>query len=145
MRSSIAVLALTGLLCFAGEKKVKLEKLPLAVQQAVKEQTKTAALVGITQETEDGKTTYEVETKVDGHTRDVNLDANGAVVLVEEETPIEKIPAPARAGIEKKASGGKIAKVETITKGSTVTYEALITGKGKKFEYVVTPDGSPTK
>jgi hypothetical protein len=42
--------------------------------------------------------------------------------------------------------GGKITKVEKITKGETVTYEAAITPKtGKKFEMQVDAKGNPVK
>ena len=42
--------------------------------------------------------------------------------------------------------GGAIGKVETLTKGSLVTYEAVITKKGmKKTEVMVNGDGSVAK
>jgi len=143
-RIVVTILA-TSSLCVASEKKVALEKLPPAVQQAVKELAKTSTLIGITQETENGAVTYEVETKVDGRTRDVNVGANGAVVLLEEEMPLDQVPAPARGAIEKKAAGAKIARVEKVTKGKRVTYEAHIRKRGHRSEFVVAPDGTPTK
>ena len=109
-------------------------------------ETKGAEIVGYSKEVEKGKTEYEVETKVNGHTRDLLFDSKGALIVVEEETPIDKIPAAAKAAIEKKAAGGKITIVETLTKGKTVTYEAAITSKsGKKSEYQVDADGKEIK
>jgi uncharacterized membrane protein YkoI len=125
---------------------VKMEDLPPAVQKAVKEQTKDATLVGLSKEKEKGKTFYEAETKVSGKTRDLLFDATGSVVDVEEEVDLASIPAGAKAAIEKKSAGGTIEKVETVTHGSTVSYEAAIKTKaGKKIEYSVNPDGSVHK
>lgn len=129
----------------AAEKKVKMQDLPAAVQQEAKEQTKNAILVGLSQEVEKGKTYYEVETKVNGHTRDVLLDAGGAIVEVEEEMALDSVPAAARASLEKSATGGKVTKVEKVTKGSAIKYEAAINKAGKKSEVTVAADGSLVK
>jgi len=136
-----------GLLtAFAAETPLKMSDLPPAVQKTVQEQTKGAQVKGISKEVEKGKTQYEVETLVNGKSRDLIIDRKGAVVEVEEETTMNNIPAAARAAIEKKAAGGKIKKVETITKGQTVMYEAAITTKaGKKTEIQVGADGSVQK
>ena len=126
--------------------KVKMEDLPAAVQKAVKEQTRSADLVGLSKEVEKGKTMYEVETKVNGKSRDLLLDSTGAVVEVEEEVDLSSVPAAAKAAIEKKAAGGTIKKVETVTKGSSVSYEAAIKTKaGKNIEVGVNADGSVHK
>lgn len=131
---------------FGAETKVKMQDLPPAVQNAVKEQTKDATLVGLSTEKEKGQTMYEVETKVNGKSRDLLLDKSGNVVEVEQEVDLDSIPAPAKAAIEKKAAGGKIEKVETLTKGSAVSYEAAIKTKaGKTIEVGVNADGSPHK
>lgn len=130
----------------AGETKVVLEQLPSAVQTAIHQQTQAATLVGLATEKEKGKTVYEVETTVNGKTRDLLLDSSGAVLEVEEETDLQHIPAAARAAIEKTAGGGSIRKVEEVTKGSTVSYEAAIRTKaGKHLEIGVNPDGSAHK
>jgi uncharacterized membrane protein YkoI len=131
---------------FAADKKVKMEDLPAAVQAAVKEQAKSATVVGLAKEIENGKTMYEVETKVNGQTRDLLLDSTGAVVEVEQEVDLSSIPPAAKAAIEAKAAGGTIKKVETVTKGSAVSYEAAIQNKtGKNIEVAVNADGSVHK
>ena len=111
----------------------------------MKDQTKNATLVGVTKEVEKGKTQYELETKANGKTRDLIIDESGAIVLVEQEVSLDSIPAPAKAAIEKKAAGGKITKVETLTKGNTVTYEAALQKGLKKSEVTVTADGTEVK
>src|SRR5579871_5379452 len=127
---------------FGAEKKVALKDLPAAVQKTVQDQSKGAEIKGISQETEKGVTVFEVEMMVNGKHRDLNIDTMGTVVEVEDETAIESIPPAARAAIEKKAAGGKIDIVETITKGAVTLYEATYTAKsGKKHEVVVKPDG----
>jgi uncharacterized membrane protein YkoI len=125
--------------------KIKMEDLPPAVQAAVKEQTKNATLVGLSKEVEKGKTMYEVETKVNGKTRDLLLDPSGKVLSVEEEVDINSIPAAAKAAIEKKTAGGKIKRVETVTEGSKVSYEAQYEKNGKTAEVAVNADGSAHK
>ena len=133
-------------LLLASESKVKLESLPAAVQAAVKEQTRDAKLVGLSKENEDGQTMYEVETTVNGKSRDLLLDKSGTVVEVEEEVGIDTIPSPARDAIQKKAGSGKIKRVERVTKGTATSYEAAYVNKfGKTSEFAVNADGSVHK
>jgi uncharacterized membrane protein YkoI len=145
MRFLCAVAIAAGSI-LAADKKVKLESLPPAVQAAVKEQTKNATLVGLAIEKEKGKTRYEVETKVNGKTRDLLLDQTGSVVETEEEVDLDSIPAEAKAAIQKRAAGGNVSKVEKLTAGASVAYEAAIKTKaGKNIEYVVNADGTARK
>ncbi len=121
--------------------------LPPAVQKTVQDQTKGAEIKTISKETEHGKTSYEVETMVNGKHRDLEIDANGVVTEVEEETAIAGIPDAARAAIGKKAIGGRIVVVETVTSGNAiVAYEAeYIDKNGRKREVRVKPDGTEVK
>jgi uncharacterized membrane protein YkoI len=132
-------------LAFAADKPAKLNDLPLAVQKAVQEQTKGADVKGLSTETEKGKTFYEVETMLNGLGRDLLFDQTGALVEVEQETALDAIPAPARSAIEKRAAGGKVLKVETVTNGSNVSYEATIQKNGKNSEFAVKRDGTVSK
>ena len=125
---------------------IEISKLPAAVQKTVQDETKNATDVKVSKETEGGKTLYEVESKVKGKGRDLMVSAQGAVLSIEEEMALADIPGPARTAIEKLAMGGAIGKVEAVTKGSVVTYEAVITKKGmKKTEVMVNGDGSVAK
>jgi hypothetical protein len=128
------------------ESKVKMENLPPAVQKAAREQSKNAELVGLSKEVEGGKTVYEVETKVNGKTRDLLLDQGGAVIEIEEEVDLNSLPVAAKQAIEQKIAGNKLKKVEAVTKGSSVSYEASYTGKlGKTLEFAVNADGTAHK
>ena len=85
----------------ASEQRVKMEDLPPAVQATVKAQSQGATLRGLSKEVENGKTLYEAEMVVNGHGKDVEIDASGAVVAVEEEVALSSLPAAARAAIAK--------------------------------------------
>lgn len=135
------LLTLASTTLFASEKRVKMADLPEAVQKTVKEQTNSAQLVGVSKDVENGKTFYEAETRANGKTRDVLIDSTGTVVEVEQEVTLDSIPEAAKKAIQTKAGSGKIVKVESVTKGSTVTYEAALSKHGKKSEVVVTADG----
>ena len=91
-RFAAGLLAITATLL--ADTKVKMEDLPAAVQQAVKERIKSATLVGLSKEVEKGKTTYEAETKVNGKSRDIEFDSKGAVLTIEEEVDLSVSPQP---------------------------------------------------
>src|SRR5437588_3144823 len=141
----IGVVALALLFAMSGsaqEKKIKKSDMPAAVQKTADEQSKGATVKGYSTEVEDGKTIYEVELMVNGHSKDVSMSPEGAVVEVEEEVALDSLPAEVRDGLKKKAGAGKITKVETLTKqGKLVAYEAHLNTKGKKSEVQVGPDG----
>ena len=129
---------------FAQEKKIKRSELPAAVERTVVEQSKGATIRGFSEEKENGQTTYEAEMLVDGHTKDVQMDSNGAVMEIEEQVDLQTMSAEVKAGLEAKAGKGKITKVESITKkDKLVAYEAQVVTDGKKSEVQVGPDGKP--
>jgi hypothetical protein len=74
-------------------------------------------------------------------------ETKGALLLIEEATTIDAIPAPATAAILKTVGDGKLSLVETFTKtGQPAMYEAGYTDKqGKKHEVLVKADGTAAK
>jgi hypothetical protein len=146
-RRSLIVIAVAGLISIAAiaqEKKIKRSDLPPAVEKTVAAQSVGATVRGFTQEKEKGQVYYEAELTVNGHSKDVLIDPNGAVVEVEEEVALDALPAAVKAGLQAKAGSGKIRKVETLTKhDKLVAYEAQVTTNGKKSEIQVGPDGQP--
>jgi CRISPR/Cas system CSM-associated protein Csm3 (group 7 of RAMP superfamily) len=85
-----------------------------------------------------------VETLLDGKSRDLSFDASGKLLEVEKEVDINSIPAPVKAALERRLAGGTIRKVESVTAGSSISYEASVTTKaGKHTEIAVNPDGTP--
>ena len=140
---------LTTLLLFAGlavaqEKKIKRSDLPPAVEKTVAAQSAGATVKGFSKEIEKGQTYYEAELIVNGHTKDILIDGNGAIVEVEEEVAMNALPTEVKAGLQAKAGEGKLVKVETLTKNDKlVAYEAQVRKGGKKSEVQVGPDGKP--
>ena len=139
----LAVVASSGSLLLS--QKVQLKDVPTPVQRSIAEETKGSQLKSITKETEKGKTVYEVESMVNGRTRDLIIDSSGSVVTVEAEVALDSLPAAAKSAIERLASGGKITRVESVTMGQTIMYEAAIVKGKKTSEVSVTPDGKPAK
>jgi hypothetical protein len=76
----------------SAEKKVQLENLPPAVQKTIQDQIKGAELKGLTEEKEKGKTVYEVETLKNKRTRDVLIDATGAILEIKERLTRSSLP-----------------------------------------------------
>jgi hypothetical protein len=126
------------------ERPARMKDLPQAVQTTVREQSRGAAVRGLSIETENGQTFYEASLKVKGRIRDVLIDANGNVVEIEEQVTLASLPPAARAEIVKQAGNGRILTVESITKNNAiVAYEAHVKTAGKISEIKVDPDGKP--
>ena len=140
----IVTLATLATVAVAQEKKIKRSDLPPAVEKTVAAQSRGATIKGFSQEVENGQTLYEAEMTVNGHSKDVSIDATGAVAEVEEQVVLASLPASVRAGLQAKAGSGKILKVESITThDKLVAYEAQVQTDGKKSEVQVGPDGKP--
>lgn len=129
------------LLSVQAETRVKRRDLPIAVQQAADQVSQGAQIVGFSKEVENGQTLYEVELKVNGFTRDVTLDAQGQTVSVEQEVTLASLPTAVQEGLKKAAGKGRITRVESVTKGNTVQYEAGVKG-GPKKEVLVDANGA---
>jgi uncharacterized membrane protein YkoI len=124
------------------EKKIKRTDLPAAVEKTVAAESAGATVKGFSQEKENGQTFYEAEMTVNGHTKDMLIDAKGTVVEVEEEVALDALSPEVKAGLSAKAGKGKITTVETIKKrDKLVAYEAKVNTNGKKSEVQVGPDG----
>jgi hypothetical protein len=152
MRPFTALFAVVMLVssAMAQEKKgegLKLKDLPAAVQKTVQDNLKGAEIKSISKEKEDGVEQYEIESLLNGKSRDFNVDAKGKLLVVEVATTIDAVPAPAKAAILKKVADGKLDVVETFTKtGQPTMYEAAFTDKkGKKHEVLVKADGTEAK
>lgn len=135
------VLAST-LVAVGQEKKMDKFSLPPAVQKTAEEQSKGATVKGYSTEVENGKRTYEVEMIVNGHSRDIEIAADGTLNEIEEEVAFSALPANVQTALTAKAAGAKITKVESLTKhGKLVAYEAATLNGTKKGEIQVGPDG----
>jgi hypothetical protein len=129
----------------ADEKPLKMQDLPIAVQQAVKAQSKIGTLQGLSTEVEDGRKVYEAEFKASGRSTDVIFDAQGKILSTEAETDLATIPAPAKAAIQKAAGGGRTLLVETVQEGNATSHEAQLDKGGRKSEVKMNDAGKVVK
>ena len=131
-------------IAFAQEKKIQRADLPPAVEKTVAAQSEGATIKGFSQEKEKGQTYFEAEMTASGHTKDVLIDANGAIVEVEEQVQFDSLPPAVKDALQAKAGAGKILRVESLTKhDKLVAYEAVVQTAGKKKEIQIGPDGKP--
>jgi len=133
----IAIIALTTGLCFtawAAEEKVALDKIPAPAAKTLKDQAGDAKITNLSQEKDEGKMVYEATFSRKGRVHDVTVDAAGKLISDEETVPVSEAPEAVRTAIDKEHPGGKIEKFERIKEGGKVSYEVLISGKGKREE-----------
>jgi uncharacterized membrane protein YkoI len=137
---TIALALLIAAAAPPADTKISLKQLPAAVQKAVQENLDGGTIKGVSTEKEKGKTFYEVETLRAGHGRDLLFDAAGQLVSVEEEVALDAVPEAARTAL---TARGTVRKVELVTKGQVVFYEAVVEQKGKRSEVAVDAAGKP--
>ena len=138
----IATILLLVIGAAAQERRIQRSELPAAVQKVADEQSKGATVRGYSTEVENGKREYEVESMVNGHSRDVTIAPDGTVLEVEEQVEMAELPNPVRESLQSKAGSGKITKIESVTKGGKlVAYEAQVRRMGKHNEIQVDRDG----
>jgi uncharacterized membrane protein YkoI len=122
--------------------KLQVKDLPQAVQKTVQEQTKGATIVGISSEKEGGKTVYEIETKANGHSRDMLIDSTGKLTELEEQVEIDSLPPAVQAEVRKSLGQAKLDRIESVTRsGVFAGYDAVVERGGKKVEVSMGPDG----
>jgi len=122
---------------------VDLSKLPAPVRATIEAETRNATLKHVGKEIEKGRTHYEVETIVNGHSRDLLVDPSGKLLEVEEAIPLESAPAAVQDALKAR---GKVLKLETVQRGGTTTYEAHVQGKsGTKSSVAIDGQGRPVK
>ena len=140
--TAMSILALSGVVQLHAQK-VQLKDLPPAVKATVEAETKNATLKGLSKEKENGKVVYELESLVNGRTRDLMIDSAGKVYVVEEQLHPEKAPAPVKAALEAK---GKIVTLESVLENGKTHYEGQVQTKaGKKMSLELDAAGSPLK
>jgi uncharacterized membrane protein YkoI len=139
---TMVIVMLAAGVAFA-DQKTQLSKLPAAVRATVEAESKGATVKGISSEKENGKTVYELETLVNGRTRDLMIDSAGKVYVVEEQLDVDKAPAPVKAALEAK---GKIVALESVVENGKTHYEGqVLTRAGKKVAIELDADGKPIK
>jgi uncharacterized membrane protein YkoI len=126
----------------AEEKTISRSDLPPAVEKTLQQQLKGATVKGFSAEKENGRVVYEAQLLVNGHTKDILLDASGTIQEVEEEVAFDSLPIEVKASLRARAKNGKITKVESLIKqDKLVAYEAQVEKNGKQSEIQVGPKG----
>jgi len=145
IRPTMALLFLPVATCaFAQEVRIERSQMPAADQKTADEQSKGATIRGYIMEIEGGQILYKVELTVNGHSKDVIIDAKGNILKTKDEVALDKLSVAVREALQKKAATGKIKRTESVTKhGSIVAYEAKVITNGKKTVVQVGPDGKP--
>jgi len=143
----VTIFAGVGLAQEHKSKTIQLKDLPPSVQKTVQDNLKGGTIKTIGKEKEDGIEQYEIETTVNGKARDFNVAVDGRLLVVEEATTIDAIPAAAKTAILKQVGGGTVTMVETFARpAQPLLYEAAYKDtKGKRHEMLVNADGKAAK
>jgi hypothetical protein len=141
-----AALALSSC-AYAAEHSVPCSTLPDAVQQRSKSLLEPGTTVhGCVKDVSAGKTTYEMELITPKGSKDVTFSPQGDVLEIEQQVDATALPPPVAAAFAKAASGGKLGKVESLTRqGQLIAYESTVVKDGKHRELAFRPDGTPMK
>jgi uncharacterized membrane protein YkoI len=116
------------------DEKVEMSKVPAAVQAAAKKILPNLDACKASMETENGDTYFEIEGKGENSMSvAVILTSSGQIIEVEREVPADRLPAAARAGIEKSHPGATVARVEDVEKHH---FEVKVVGKDGKAAHV---------
>jgi len=123
--------------------RVDLSKYPAPVRATIEAETKNATIKKVTKETKKGQVQYEVETIVNGHTRDFNVDPSGKILVDEEEIALDAAPAAVRDALKPYA---KVVRLEKVTQNGRTTYEASVQAKnGKRSSLELDANGKRVK
>jgi hypothetical protein len=151
MRSPIIALAIfvgfSGVLAFADEEKIALDKLPKPVLETVKKRFPKGELLGASKEVENGKTLFEVELKDGGKKIDVMVTLEGVITVIEKQIAATDVPKAVKESIDKaypKATWKVIEEVIAVKEGKETLdyYEVLLeTADKKKVEVKIAVDG----
>ena len=124
------------------ERRITKPELPAVVSKTADAQSAGAVVVGYAKDVENGKTEYEVQLMVDGHTKGVTIDTQGNVLEVEEQVQQGALPANVLTGLRAQAGKGSIRKIESLMKhDKIVAYEAQVMAGKRHWEIQVGPDG----
>jgi hypothetical protein len=132
---------------YAAEHSVPCSTLPDAVQQRSKSLLEPGTTVhGCVKDISAGKTTYEMELLTPQGSKDVTFSPLGDVLEIEQQVDPATLPPPVAAAFAKAAGGGKLGKVESLTRhGQLIAYESTVVKGSKHRELAFRPDGTAMK
>src|SRR4051794_15305130 len=110
-----------------GEQAVPLNQAPAAVQASVKRVAGDNKVDKLSKETEDGKTYYEAEFKVNGMAHSAKIAESGEVTEEEMDVQSFDLPAAVRDAVYKNYPGATISRAEMSKSNGKSVYEIQMT------------------
>lgn len=135
----------------ADEEAIALDKLPEPVKKLLSTRFAKAEKIKASKETENGKTTYEVEVKSKGEELELTIDPEGKLLAIEKDIDVDELPKAVTDAIAAKYPGAKIKSAEitidtTGDKEKVAYFDAEIeTADKKTLEVEATLEGKILK
>ena len=132
---------------FAGDEqevKLTMDKVPAAVQQAVKAYAAETDIKGIEDSDVDGTKVIEFDIEQGGKTNEVAFLPDGKLFSTEETVALADVPEAVQKTIAKKSKDAKADAPDKVVQGGKTSYEVVIDKNGKKTEYTISPEGDIT-
>jgi hypothetical protein len=123
------------------EDKISMDKVPAAVQAAVKAYAASAEIKGIENSDVDGTKVIEFDIEKDGKATEVAFRPDGKLFSTEGEVALADVPEAVQKTIAGKSDGAKAGTPEKVVQEGKTTYEVVIEKAGKKTEYTISPEG----
>lgn len=136
LASAVAALPLN-----AQEKKISKKDVPPPVLDAFEKAYPHAKIRGTSNEVENGKTYFEIESMDGNQARDILYLADGTVTEIEEVVAVGALPGAVKTAIDREFPKAKIAKAEKTAKRTEISYEVQVSLGSKKGSLVVDPSG----
>jgi uncharacterized membrane protein YkoI len=145
--SCAAAMCLIILAASARAEKIKLDRVPKAVRDAVMTMFPKAKLTEATRETEGGDTFYELSFTYKDHRYDVECTPQGAFRKIERQLAAKELPKEVSKVLEQKYPKAKLNEILEVTKKDKIEYYevALVTADKSEVEVQVNPKGKILK
>jgi hypothetical protein len=130
------------------EKQITKLEVPRAVLDATAARYPNADMTNFAREEESGKTTFEVQLKVNGARIEIDVSPEGKILSEERTISIKELPDAVRSGLAaSRYSSARVLRIEKVTDvdgAQAPTYELLVQG-AKRYELVFSSTGQLTK
>ena len=126
------------------EVKITMDKVPAAVQQAVKAHATDAQIKGIEASDVDGTKVIEFDIEKDGKASEIAFRPDGKLFSTEEEVALTDCPEAVQKTIAKISKDATAGKPEKVVQEGKTSYEIVIEKGGKKVEYTISSKGKVT-
>ena len=122
---------------------VTLEQVPAPVKAAILKEAGDTKVESILREPGEGKPTFLTEITAEQKSVEIKLDAEGKLLwkAVREKLPIEQVPGPVRATIEKEGQGLKVDMILRTTEDAKTEFNAVLAGEGKELQLELDAQG----